>query len=339
MLRPDGYVKVVDFGLAKLAELVPLPASEVQTQRLKTAAGVIIGTVNYMSPEQARGVEVDGRTDIFSLGAVIYEMVARQRPFEGETNTDVLAAILKTELPSLTYWVPEAPAELVRIVSKALRKDREERYQVIKELFLDLKNLIQEVEFQQRLKQTSMQQSGRVNEPTVDGEASVAARAADSGRHGDDRTKARPTATIKPDVSSKIRSGRWPIVAVIGLIGASALFLFYKIFSSNRSPNAATVVPVIENVSRITAWAGLDAQPTLSPDGNSVAYSSNHNGTFEIYNKQLTSGGREIQLTADGHENFQPAWSPDAQQIAYFSKRRKGIWIVAGVRWSAKTAD
>jgi Tol biopolymer transport system component len=327
MLRPDGYVKVLDFGLAKLAETAsPLSAAEIPTKRLKTASGMIIGTVDYMSPEQARGLAVDARTDIFSLGAVIYEMVARRRPFAAETMSDVLAAILNTEPPSLSLWAPEAPAELVRIVSKALRKDREERYQVIKDLFLDLKGLAQDLEFQRRLKHASTPEHGKASARPVGSEDSIGARTADSRHQTANITEAKPMASIKSAVSSIINAKRWPIFALVGLIVASGLFFFYR--SLNRSRNATTVVPIIENVSRITTWSGLDTQPTLSPDGNSVAYTSNHNGSFEIYIKQLTTGGREIQLTSDGQENFQPAWSPDGQQIAYFSKRRGGIWVV-----------
>jgi serine/threonine protein kinase len=149
MLRPDGYVKVLDFGLAKLSEQAsPAVAAEAPTIQVRTGSGVVIGTAGYMSPEQARGLSVDHRSDIFSLGAVIYEMVTRRKPFEGETPSDTLAAILKTEPPPLPRVVPGVPPELARIVNKSLRKDREERYQVVKDLWLDLKALKQELEFQ-----------------------------------------------------------------------------------------------------------------------------------------------------------------------------------------------
>src|SRR6266511_2700312 len=152
MIRPDGYVKVLDFGLAKLVENAsPMSAAEALTKPVKTGSGMIMGTVGYMSPEQARGLTVDARSDVFNLGAVIYEMVAGQRPFDGETPSDVFAAILRTEPPLLSHFAPEVPAELVRIVTKALRKDREQRYQVIKDLLLDLKSLNEEMDFQTKL--------------------------------------------------------------------------------------------------------------------------------------------------------------------------------------------
>ena len=102
---------------------------------------MVVGTTAYMSPEQARALEIDTRTDIWSLGVVLYEMIARRTPFKSETASDTSAAILKTEPPALSQFVPDLPAEIERIVRKALQKDREERYQVVKDLLLDLKSL------------------------------------------------------------------------------------------------------------------------------------------------------------------------------------------------------
>jgi eukaryotic-like serine/threonine-protein kinase len=148
MVRHDGYVKVLDFGLAKLIEYKGLfsdPEAETM-QAVKTEPGVIVGTVSYMSPEQARGLEVDERTDIWGFGVVVYEMLARRVPFDGLTKSDVIASILKTEPLPLTRFSRNAPAELQRIIKKALRKDKGERYQTVKDLLLDLKNLPREIE-------------------------------------------------------------------------------------------------------------------------------------------------------------------------------------------------
>ena len=104
MLRPDGYVKVLDFGLAKLSEPESATVfSEAPTRQVRTGSGIVMGTAGYMSPEQARGRDIDARSDIFSLGAVIYEMVAHRRPFEGESPSDILAAILKTDPAPLSH--------------------------------------------------------------------------------------------------------------------------------------------------------------------------------------------------------------------------------------------
>jgi eukaryotic-like serine/threonine-protein kinase len=144
MVRRDGYVKVLDFGLAKLAERNVEDAEA--TTLLNTRPGIIMGTVNYMSPEQVRGVAVDERTDIWSLGVVLYEMVTGEAPFKGETPSDVMAAVLKGEAPLMTEYAAEIPHELERIVRKALNKKEEERYQSAQELLIDLKSLRRELE-------------------------------------------------------------------------------------------------------------------------------------------------------------------------------------------------
>jgi len=148
MLRPDGYAKVLDLGIAKLTE--QQPASDDHnvgtTTVLQTRPGSVLGTAHYMSPEQARGQTVDARSDIWSLGAVLYEMVGGNKPFPGETPSDCVASILKTEPPPLSGVLPDVPLKLESIVQKALRKDRDERYQTINEVLTDLRDLKGELE-------------------------------------------------------------------------------------------------------------------------------------------------------------------------------------------------
>lgn len=148
MLRPDGYVKVLDFGLAKLTEpqAITTDTEAPAIANVSSLAGMVVGTVTYMSPEQARGLEVDARTDIFSLGVVLYELVAGRAPFEGATMNDVIAAILGKDPPPLARYWPEAPGAMERIVAKALHKNREERYQTVRDLQLDLKSLGKEID-------------------------------------------------------------------------------------------------------------------------------------------------------------------------------------------------
>ena len=151
MLRRDGIVKVLDFGLAKLTRERQTMETDslAPTQNLiNTGFGVVLGTAHYMSPEQARGFEVDHRSDIWSLGCVIYEMVAGRQPFHGQTALDVMSGIVDREPESLLSHLPDGPRDLERIVSRTLRKDREERYQNVQDLLIDLKDLKRQIETQ-----------------------------------------------------------------------------------------------------------------------------------------------------------------------------------------------
>src|SRR5437762_8740999 len=149
MLRPDGYVKVLDFGIAKLAEEsepAALTKEEAPLLLIETSAGQLLGTARYMSPEQARGLPVDERTDIWSLGVVLYEMVAGCTPFRGGTPTDVINSILTAAPSTLTGFRPDVSADLQQIVAKALRKDRQERYGSVDEMAEALKDLRRNLE-------------------------------------------------------------------------------------------------------------------------------------------------------------------------------------------------
>ena len=147
MIRPEGYVKILDFGLAKLTERHKSALqTTMSTLLFQSSPGTVIGTAAYMSPEQARGVAVDERTDIWGLGVVLYEMASGNAPFTGETPTDVVVAIVEKEQVPISRHVEGIPTELERIVKKALRKDRNERYQIVKELAIDLRSLRKELE-------------------------------------------------------------------------------------------------------------------------------------------------------------------------------------------------
>jgi serine/threonine protein kinase/N-acetylneuraminic acid mutarotase len=139
MLRPDGYVKVLDFGLAKLAEQPELIPAETSVDVSNISSALLMGTVRYMSPEQARGLRVDARSDIFSIGVVLYEMLAGRAPFENKNVADLIESIVKQDPPPLTQYRPDVPVELLVAVNKALQKDRQHRYQSAEDLLSDLR--------------------------------------------------------------------------------------------------------------------------------------------------------------------------------------------------------
>jgi serine/threonine protein kinase/Tfp pilus assembly protein PilF len=172
MLRTDGYVKILDFGIAKLSEPVagemknktgpnaqrdfPAQADAATLAYSATSPGMIIGTAAYLSPEQARGQKVDTRSDIFSLGVVIYEMITGVPPFSGASIADIIAAVLGTEPKPLSEFLRSAaPSELEWIIAKALRKQREERYQTVREMLADLRRLRQRLQFETELRRVS----------------------------------------------------------------------------------------------------------------------------------------------------------------------------------------
>ena len=154
MIRPDDLIKILDFGIAKLTEkkVTEIDAEAATAVQAGTTPGMIIGTASYMSPEQAKGKDVDARTDIFSFGVVLYEMLAGHLPFEGETAMESISSIIKDEPKPLTK--SDMSPEIKRIIGKTLRKNADERYQTIKELLTDLKDAKQELEFQDKLERT-----------------------------------------------------------------------------------------------------------------------------------------------------------------------------------------
>ncbi|MET0647503.1 MAG: protein kinase, partial [Pyrinomonadaceae bacterium] len=200
MVRPDGYVKVLDFGLAKPVSVGPARSGGADSDAdsfaralVNTNPGMIMGTFAYMSPEQARGLEVDARADVWSLGVVLYELVAGAAPFEGPTASDVMAAVLAREPAPLSERADGVPAELERIVTKALAKEREERYQTVKDLGLDLRRLKQRLEFEAEMMRKAEGASGL---------ASVVEAVRESAREGDS-APAPAAAPARPQASAE----------------------------------------------------------------------------------------------------------------------------------------
>jgi TolB-like protein/Flp pilus assembly protein TadD/tRNA A-37 threonylcarbamoyl transferase component Bud32 len=160
MLTARGQVKVLDFGLARTVREKRLMDTEAETESLLTAPGLVVGTVPYMSPEQVRGEELDARSDIFSLGALLYEIVTGTQPFAAANAASTISTILTREPPPLARYSREVPAELERIVGKALRKDREQRYQTARDLRIDLKSLSEGLTFEAERKRSELTDVG-----------------------------------------------------------------------------------------------------------------------------------------------------------------------------------
>ncbi|HAF23842.1 MAG TPA: hypothetical protein DCK93_13220, partial [Blastocatellia bacterium] len=233
MLRRDGIVKVLDFGLAKLTERQKSATdTEALTRALvNTGPGMVMGTAAYMSPEQARGQAVDARTDIWSVGVVLYEMVTAHAAFVGKTLSDMIASILDREPPPLARYAREVPEPLEWIVTKALHKDREERYQTAKDLLIDLKGLKRKLEFEAELDRTIAPED-RVSTQRQMAAGSGQARAAISHESAAGTVEVRaehPTSSAEYLVSEikRHKQGVGLTLAMLLLAAAAGLFFYF----------------------------------------------------------------------------------------------------------------
>ncbi|HUE83129.1 MAG TPA: protein kinase [Pyrinomonadaceae bacterium] len=233
MFRRDGYVKILDFGLAKLMEKKAEPLDtegDTAALELKTLPGMVIGTVAYMSPEQARGLAVDPRTDIWSLGVVLYEMVAGRQPFQGLTPTDLIVSIAGQEPESLAKYAPEAPEQLQQIVNNALAKDRAERYQTAADLLVNLKSLRHELEIATDVK--------RFKQPTT--------------------SNGPTTSAVRPLIASWLTPNRilgFAVPLVLLIMGSVAATLIFRQYSTAELPSEIKSLAVLplENLSGDTS--------------------------------------------------------------------------------------
>jgi serine/threonine protein kinase len=288
-LTSRGHAKILDFGLAKLVAGKPIAgeASAMQTQEAPeslTSPGMTIGTIAYMSPEQARGSEIDPRTDLFSFGAVLYEMSTGRQAFTGSTSAVVFEAILNKDPLPPSRVNPETHPELERIITKALEKDRDVRCQSASEMRSDLKRLKREID------------SGR--------SASVQVPVASSQtvtRHVDSV----PTADSVPAQRKRPSIG----AALFLLILIAAGFLLYRFW-----PKGPEKLPT--KISQISHWNKPIVEATISPDGHSIAFSAPVNNILQVF-VMLTSGGEPLQLTSDEGNKLVTNFSTDGTKIYY----------------------
>jgi serine/threonine protein kinase len=301
MLRCDGYAKVLDFGLAKLTERYALTSdSEALTfPLLKSHSGLLLGTTNYLSPEQARRERVDERADIWSLGVVLYEMLTGCLAFTGETPSHVIVAILESEPPPLNSYLAEAPAELEWIVKKALRKDREQRYQTAKELLSDLRDIERrmEVEF------ADARARKMADRPPV--------------------SRARHSSAFKSisETLSRPRLSLAVFLIAMALVGLIVWIMFQ--YLRNRS---APLFQTLE-VTKLTN-SGNVADATISPDGKYVVYVVDELSKQSLWARHVATGSSVMIAAPDDVHYEGLSFSKDSNYVYYVRQEKDQIGIL-----------
>ena len=304
LLTKRWHAKVLDFGLAKVnprrSTTADTPSGK-QAEGMLTTAGTIMGTVNYMSPEQVRGLEVDSRADLFSFGVVLYQMATGHLPFRGPTSGMMLEAILRQAPVPPVRLNPDVPERLQEIIGKCLEKDRSMRYQHASEIGSDLKRLKRDLDSQQ-----FALSSQAVEAP---GLATAVAAVPSSTRVPASRVR-----NLSQILESPHRSRVFNIVWVLGAAAVIAAALYWRLHAPSQSDRGEA--PIV--VRPFTNLRGEETMPAFSPDGNTIAYSWNGRSedNRDIYVKLIDSG-EPLRLTTHPDYNTGPMFSPDGRRIAF----------------------
>jgi serine/threonine protein kinase/Tol biopolymer transport system component len=313
MVRRDGYVKVLDFGLVKLTERQAIDSEAPTISPVNTDPKAIMGTVNYMSPEQARGLEVDARTDIWSLGCVLYEMVAGRVPFEGATSSDMIVSILDREPLPLARYCADAQTELEWIIKKALCKDREERYQTIRDFSVDLRRLKQELEFRTKLERSSP--SGDGASVTVSGGRTVSNGGEAAARTGELGT-ATHTASSAEYLIGEIKrhkGGAALTLAALAIVVAVSAFILHQAFWKDRH-----VMPFQNmRISRLTN-TGRANGAAISPDGKYVVHVVSEAGQQSLWVRQVATSSN-VQIVPPAEVQYSALTFSNDTNFVYYA--------------------
>ncbi len=343
MISARGTVKVMDFGLAKLMQPSSAIQSEAETEALISTPGAIIGTLPYMSPEQVRGEDLDGRSDIFSFGVVLYEMLSGRQPFSSQSSAATASSILTHEPPPLARYSRDVPSELERIVNKALRKDPDERYQTAKDLLIDLRSLRDELEFRVRLERSTPPDSRNPESIAATGPESMVETAEQAltqtaiamGKTAQDTVKGRALQKLGNRISSRagliiialvalalsgwlyrnwanVRWTRVQIPRIEQLVQEQKLFAAYDLAITAQKylptdPTIMRLMPTIsDTISVITEPAGAQVYlKRFAPDEVGNFPKRQLIGTTPLNNLRIARGQYILYIEKDGYAKFE----------------------------------
>jgi serine/threonine protein kinase len=312
MVRSDGLVKVVDFGLAKLAE------SENSDVTLETTApGLILGTPKYMSPEQVRGMDVDHRSDIFSLGVVFYELVAGRPPFDGASVSDVIAAVLKEEPRELEELNREVPAPVVRIITECLRKDRRDRYQSMASLIFDLEKT------GTGSGRISRDQSSTLQMPVSVSDGPYRAHSTETRTHqtGDSEQDALISVPESPGRSKPgIAGWKLPTALVVVVAVIAAVTLLFVPGPTNEPVPGPQAIELSPTTRRLTT-NGKAINSAISPDGKYLAYSVQEGKNESLWVRHVATS-KNLEIIPPSPTSYSDLeFSTDSNTIFYLKSR------------------